>query len=227
MKPSNVLILPGWQNSGPQHWQSLWEQRHGYVRVEQHDWDHPLRGDWITRLEEVILSRDEPVVLVAHSLGCLLAVHWATRTGGSVRGALLVAPPDPAVATFPAQAAGFTPLPLTKLPFRSTLIYSTDDPYCSPGRARVFAAAWGSEALSAGAGGVIPGLPPLPGASAANAVPASQNVSTTAVTAARWGIGVRIDMGSPACRTHRLEVEGRGRDDRSGIAIHASAILVA
>ena len=28
MKPQNVLILPGWENSGPRHWQSLWEQRH-------------------------------------------------------------------------------------------------------------------------------------------------------------------------------------------------------
>ena len=45
MKPSNVLLLPGWQNSGPQHWQTLWEQRHGYHRVEQSDWDRPLRGD--------------------------------------------------------------------------------------------------------------------------------------------------------------------------------------
>jgi uncharacterized protein len=50
MKPSNVLILPGWENSGPLHWQTLWEQRHGYVRVEQHDWTKPLRGDWLARL---------------------------------------------------------------------------------------------------------------------------------------------------------------------------------
>ena len=65
MKPSNVLVLPGWENSGPAHWQSLWEVRHGYVRVEQHDWMKPLRGDWVARLEDVVLSRDEPAVLVA------------------------------------------------------------------------------------------------------------------------------------------------------------------
>ena len=68
MKPSNVLLLPGWENSGPQHWQSLWESRHGYLRVEQHDWIKPLRGDWVARLEDVILTCDEPVVLVAHRL---------------------------------------------------------------------------------------------------------------------------------------------------------------
>ena len=80
MKPSNVLILPGWENSGPQHWQSLWEKRHGYVRVEQHDWIKPLRGDWLARLEEMVLARDEPAVLVAHSLGCILAAAWAAHS---------------------------------------------------------------------------------------------------------------------------------------------------
>ncbi|MGB4361802.1 MAG: alpha/beta hydrolase, partial [Rhodoferax sp.] len=50
---ANILILPGWQGSGPQHWQSLWQARHGYPRVEQHDWLRPLRGDWIARLEDV------------------------------------------------------------------------------------------------------------------------------------------------------------------------------
>ena len=38
MKPANILLLPGWQNSEPAHWQSRWEAQHGYQRVEQHDW---------------------------------------------------------------------------------------------------------------------------------------------------------------------------------------------
>ena len=71
MNPANVLILPGWQNSDPDHWQSRWERNHGYLRVEQHDWQRPLRGDWIARLEEVLLDCSQPAVLVAHSLGCL------------------------------------------------------------------------------------------------------------------------------------------------------------
>ena len=36
--PSDVLLLPGWQNSDPEHWQSRWERRYGYHRLEQHDW---------------------------------------------------------------------------------------------------------------------------------------------------------------------------------------------
>src|SRR3954471_1089441 len=96
MKSSNVLIVPGWQDSGPSHWQTLWEQRHGYRRVEQHDWTKPLRGDWIARLEDVVLGCGEPAVLVAHSLGCILVAAWAAHSKNTqrVKGALLVAPPD-------------------------------------------------------------------------------------------------------------------------------------
>ena len=77
MTAPGVLILPGWQNSGPGHWQSRWEARHGFVRVEQHDWQRPLRGDWSTRLEDVVLAQpaERPLLLAAHSLGCLL-VAW-------------------------------------------------------------------------------------------------------------------------------------------------------
>ena len=82
---ATVLLLPGWRNSGPEHWQSLWEAKHGYPRVEQHDWIHPLRGDWIARLEEVVIDHDphpdnDGLVLVAHSLGCLLVAAWAAHS---------------------------------------------------------------------------------------------------------------------------------------------------
>ena len=94
-----MLVLPGWQNSGPLHWQSRWEALYGDVRVEQSDWMRPLRGDWMMRLEEAIadLEAREPapqVALVAHSLGCHLVAAWAahSRRTGCVRAALLVAP---------------------------------------------------------------------------------------------------------------------------------------
>ena len=77
---TKVLILPGWHNSGPAHWQSLWEQQHGYTRVEQHSWDAPLRGDWMAQLEEAVLAHED-TVLVAHSLGCVLVAAWAASHG--------------------------------------------------------------------------------------------------------------------------------------------------
>ena len=96
MNTAHVLLLPGWQNSGPDHWQSRWQAAHGYLRVEQHDWLRPLRGDWIARLEDVLLQRDEPTVLVAHSLGCSLVAAWAAHSRNThlVSAALLVAPGD-------------------------------------------------------------------------------------------------------------------------------------
>ena len=73
MSAPTILTLPGWQGSGPEHWQTRWEARHGDQRVQQHDWMRPLRGDWTARLQDVVLARPGPVVLAAHSLGCLLA----------------------------------------------------------------------------------------------------------------------------------------------------------
>ena len=152
MKPSNVLILPGWHNSGPQHWQTLWEQRHGYHRVEQHDWERPLRGDWVARLEDVLLSRDEPAVLVAHSLGCMLAAAWAARTRNAhrVRAALLVAPGDPERREMREQLPTWSPIELRALPFPSVLLGSRSDPYCAFERARLFAHAWGAQFMDYG-----------------------------------------------------------------------------
>jgi predicted alpha/beta hydrolase family esterase len=152
-----ILVLPGWQNSGPDHWQSRWERLYGDLRVEQHDWMHPLRGDWITRLEDVLLIQTGPVVLVAHSLGCMLVAAWAavSRNTDKVHGALLVAPGDPEREEFRAPLRSWSPVVMQKLPFKSILLGSQNDPYCSAARAQEFAAAWGSEFVECGLRGHI------------------------------------------------------------------------
>jgi hypothetical protein len=152
MKPRNVLLLPGWQNSGPRHWQSLWEQRFGYRRVEQHDWTTPLRGDWVARLEDVLLSCDEPAVLVAHSLGNILTAAWAahSRNTQRVKGALLVAPSDPERPEIRAQLPSWSPVELRTLPFPAVLVASRNDPYCDFERARMFASAWNAQFIDHG-----------------------------------------------------------------------------
>jgi len=157
MKSDNVLLLPGWQDSGPTHWQSLWQAQHGFQRVAQHDWLRPLRGDWIARLEDVVLSTDEPAVLVAHSLGCVLVAAWAshTRNAHRVKAALLVAPGDVAREALRPVLSSWSPIPLQPLPFPSTLVASHNDPYCSFERASGFAAAWGSRLVDAGLAGHI------------------------------------------------------------------------
>ncbi|MEX1168414.1 MAG: alpha/beta fold hydrolase [Hydrogenophaga sp.] len=157
MKPHNVLLLPGWQNSGPDHWQSLWETQHGYRRVEQHDWMQPRRGDWMARLEEVILDADEPVVLVAHSLGCILTAAWASHSQNThrVKAALLVAPGDAEREALQGVLPSWSPVPMLKLPFPSTLVGSRNDPYCSFERAGAMGLAWGSGFVDLGKAGHI------------------------------------------------------------------------
>lgn len=152
MKPANVLILPGWQNSGPAHWQSRWERAHGFVRVEQHDWMRPLRGDWIARLEEVLLACDEPAVLVAHSLGCVQTAAWAahSRNVHRVKAALLVAPPDVERDDVRQLLPGWSALSWQSLPFKTVLFASSDDPFCTLQRSHQFAAAWGADFVEAG-----------------------------------------------------------------------------
>jgi len=133
-----VFVLPGWMNSGPEHWQSRWERLHGYERVEQADWVWPRRGDWMARLDEVLLAAAEsPAVLVAHSLGCHLVAAWAAHSShtGRVRGALLVAPPDLECDDMPPQVSTWRPIVRQRLPFAATLLYSHSDPYCSPASA--------------------------------------------------------------------------------------------
>lgn len=157
VKPEHVLLLPGWQNSRPDHWQSRWEALHGYRRVDQHDWMAPKRGDWMARLEEVVLGCDAPVVLVAHSLGCVLTAAWAahSRNTHRVQAALLVAPGDAEREALRGVLPSWSPIAMQALPFRSVLVGSRNDPYCGFERAQAMAHAWGSRFVDLGEAGHI------------------------------------------------------------------------
>lgn len=153
-----VLLLPGWQNSGADHWQSRWEQRYGYTRVQQHDWQRPLRGDWSIQLQEAVLESDRKVVLVAHSLGCVLTAWWAAHSPlakTKVQAALLVAPGDVEQSDLRQVLPGWSPVLLERLPFPSVVVGSHNDPYCSLERVQTMANAWGARFVDAGAVGHI------------------------------------------------------------------------
>jgi uncharacterized protein len=95
-------------------------------------------------------------VLVVHSLACALVAHWAAGDSRRrVRCALLVAPADPEASTFPPGPTGFAPMPAQRLPFRSVVAASTNDPYVSLDRAQAFANAWGSALVNLGRAGHI------------------------------------------------------------------------
>lgn len=157
MTAANVLILPGWQNSGPLHWQSRWEAAHGYTRVQQHDWQRPLRGDWLMQLEEAVLRCDAPAVLVAHSLGCIQVAAWVAHSQNTqrVKAALLVAPGDVEREALRALLPSWSPIERQPLPFQSILVASRDDPHCTFDKAEALARDWGAELVDLGAAGHI------------------------------------------------------------------------
>jgi len=153
---STILIVPGLGSSGPEHWQSIWQNRFGFKRVEQQDWKTPVCADWIEKIQnDVQKYNPAEVILVAHSLACGAVAHWANRYKIKIKGALLVAPADPEAVSFPPEPTGFSPIPLNKLPFRSIIVISTTDPFASVGRAELFAESWGSELVNIGDAGHI------------------------------------------------------------------------
>lgn len=152
-----VLLMPGIYNSGPAHWQSLWEKSDpSFRRIEAGDWDHPVCSSWIAAIDRAVAAAEAPVVIVAHSLGCLPVVEWAIRKPArKVLGIMLVSVPDPAGPRFPAEAQGFSLPPLQALPCDSIVVSSEDDPFGAPAHARRCAEAWGSRFVNVGAAGHI------------------------------------------------------------------------
>jgi predicted alpha/beta hydrolase family esterase len=153
---SPILILPGIGDSGPGHWQTLWEQGSPAMqRVHARDWEQPICAEWVAALEAAVEHSGPQAVLVAHSLACLQVAHWSAGSRLRIRAALLVAVPDPAGPSFPAQAQGFAPIPLQRLAFPSIVVASSDDPHGSIAHARRCAQAWGSRLVEIGAAGHI------------------------------------------------------------------------
>jgi predicted alpha/beta hydrolase family esterase len=154
---ATVLVLPGYGDSGPGHWQTMWERRHGYTRVVQDDWERPELDAWKRRLSRACDRVGGSVVLVAHSLGCVLVAHVAAdRCAERISGALLVAPPDvEEIRHLLPEVASFAPMPMRRLPFPSIVVASRNDPYAEPARVREFAEAWGARLVDVGEAGHI------------------------------------------------------------------------
>jgi prephenate dehydrogenase len=158
---ATVLVIPGWQNSGPRHWQTIWEQQSPiFLRVQQRDWEFPHREWWLQRISEEVHQSPAPIVFAAHSLGCLAVAHWcqaALGDVGKIKGALLVAPVDVDGKEMPRQVKDFSPIPRRLLPFPSIIVSSSNDPFLSADRARELAHDWGSRLVDIGPAGHING----------------------------------------------------------------------
>ncbi|CAN7142442.1 alpha/beta hydrolase [Phenylobacterium sp. LjRoot225] len=155
--PPPVLIIPGLNNSGPDHWQSHWEAALPNAhRVEQSDWDRPTLGEWVASLVDAIRAHPG-AILVGHSLGCALIAHVAHLRGRrGITGALLVAPADVNRAGPAGRLLqGFGPMPRGRLPFPTTVVASRNDPYASFELAQALARGWGADLVDLGAAGHI------------------------------------------------------------------------
>jgi len=155
---TRAFVLPGYGDSGADHWQSLWQSADPRLeRIRQRDWIHAKKDDWVRTLDGALAASEGGIILVAHSLGCLLVAHWALQGthAARVRGALLVAPPDPSAGTFPPEPRGFAPVPMRRLPFPGIVVASSDDPYGSLEFASSCARAWGCQFRNIGPAGHV------------------------------------------------------------------------
>ena len=154
----DVLILPGWGDSGPEHWQSLWlKENPQFKRVVQRDWTDSRLDEWIETLNTYVSACASSAVLVGHSLSSILIPHWArTNDASKVAGALIVAPTDvERRETCPPESWGFAPIPRALLPFPSIVVVGEDDPYADLKTTEELARSWGSEFINLGKVGHI------------------------------------------------------------------------
>ncbi|MER9677050.1 alpha/beta hydrolase [Mesorhizobium sp. M0208] len=155
---TDFIIVPGIGGSGKAHWQTHWQQASPAMRrFSPASWDAPDFDDWVAALETAVYQASTPPVLVAHSLGCLLVVHWQLISPRSIGGALLVTVPDPASPAFPSSARAFADAPQQRLRFPSLIVASTNDPYGSLDYVRAKSERWGSDLHIAGPLGHING----------------------------------------------------------------------
>lgn len=157
---THYFIIPGYQGSGPDHWQTWIETTQpNFHRIEQRDWDHPDLAEWAENVDRALEGYDpESVVLVAHSLGCITVAEWVKRYNRRVKAALLVAPPDVDNLRKRVDAHLIEGEPTHEIPFPTMLVASTNDPWMTIERSEYFAKHWGSEFVNIGDAGHINNL---------------------------------------------------------------------
>ncbi|MFC9692419.1 RBBP9/YdeN family alpha/beta hydrolase [Kribbella sp. NPDC056951] len=142
----HYIIVPGWNGSDSDHWQSIWEADWlpGATRIEVASWTHPERDDWVDAIERAVRASDDEVVLVAHSLGCYAVTHWlaAAADRAQVRGAFLVAPPDQSAEAYPTELLSTFEDAGTAVSIPAVVVTSDNDPYCTLDAAARIAGDW-------------------------------------------------------------------------------------
>lgn len=147
MWPPRLVTVPGLHGSEAGHWQTWLERQFAHsLRVTQDDWDAPQVAGWAQRVTETLDDARGPLVLAAHSFGCLATAH-ALAGGvhaGKVAGVLFVAPASPQKFTY---AGAFE---ARRLGVPSILIGSETDPWMPLADARVLARQLGGAFVNLG-----------------------------------------------------------------------------
>ena len=162
MSDATVVLVPGLRGHVEDHWQThLAASLPGARTVPPLGRTNPALQTRVTLLDHIVQDVAGPVILVAHSAGVLVTVHWAAQYSPTrVVGALLVTPPA-LTAELPPEypsigelrAHGWLPVPRQPLPFPSIVAGSSNDPLGNPVRLRSLAAAWESQVHDLGAVG--------------------------------------------------------------------------
>jgi len=156
-----VVIVPGLRDHVADHWQTLLaKQLPGSVTVPRMTTDRLSCESWVSRIDRTLSAIPGPVVLVAHSGGVMMVLHWAQHHRRPIHGALLATPADleaPLPEGYPTPEVlrrnGWLPVPRAHLPFPSIVAASINDPLASYERVAQYAADWGSRLVNIGAVG--------------------------------------------------------------------------
>ncbi|GAA4496013.1 RBBP9/YdeN family alpha/beta hydrolase [Pseudaeromonas paramecii] len=131
-----ILLVPGYQDSGPDHWQTHWHAAHpDWQRVHDQDWETPDLAQWCQVLCRHLAQSPVPLHLVAHSFGCLTSLQAAAQLPHKIASLFLVAPPDPLHFAIPDEALSTPPCP-------TSLLLSDNDPWLAADRAAQLAGRW-------------------------------------------------------------------------------------
>ena len=158
LSEASILIVPGFGDSGQDHWQTRWERKLSSAsRVHQPDWHKASRAQWAETIAAAVNAAEKPVVLVSHSIGTAAIPHAAPLFApGKVIGGFLVGLSDwNRENLLPGVHHDFAPLPREPLSFPSLLVASRNDPYCDFEVAADHANAWGAALIDAGEVGHI------------------------------------------------------------------------
>lgn len=146
----DFVLVPGFKNSGPHHWQSEWEAASPtFRRIAQRRWDERAIDRWITAIERTLDKCGKPAILIGHSLGAAAACSLPQDYHAKVAGLFIVAPPEPSM--FHAEDV----IPTTRLFAPALVVASHDDPVMSFSRAEWFAERWGARLVDLGEAGHI------------------------------------------------------------------------